>query len=147
MIFPLLTGLQNKEPRGFVVYFLLTMPRVFINNCSIEELMSVPGIGAKVADKILDLREAKGDLELDDLTTKTRGLLFCGVCVYVQFFIGPDFYTGRFCLLLFKLDNVKQTNKQKFIRLEIFKFFPVIKKKRKKSTPFSLTCKPQHMFQ
>ena len=43
------------------------MPRVFINNCSIEELMSVPGIGAKVADKILELREAKGDLELDDL--------------------------------------------------------------------------------
>jgi predicted DNA-binding helix-hairpin-helix protein len=29
--------------------------------------MSVPGIGAKVADKILELREAKGDLELDDL--------------------------------------------------------------------------------
>jgi hypothetical protein len=43
------------------------MPRVFINNCSIEELMSVPGIGAKVPDKILELREAKGDLELDDL--------------------------------------------------------------------------------
>ena len=43
------------------------MPRVFINNCSIEELKSVPGIGAKVADKILELREAKGDLELDDL--------------------------------------------------------------------------------
>jgi DNA uptake protein ComE-like DNA-binding protein len=41
------------------------MPRVFINNCSIEELKSVPGIGAKVADKILELREAKGDLELD----------------------------------------------------------------------------------
>ena len=29
--------------------------------------MSVPGIGAKVADKILELREAKGDLELNDL--------------------------------------------------------------------------------
>jgi predicted DNA-binding helix-hairpin-helix protein len=43
------------------------MPRVFINDCSIEELMSVPGIGAKGADKILELREAKGDLELDDL--------------------------------------------------------------------------------
>jgi predicted DNA-binding helix-hairpin-helix protein len=43
------------------------MPRIFINNCSIEELMTVPGIGAKVADKILELREAKGDLELDDL--------------------------------------------------------------------------------
>ena len=28
--------------------------------------------------------------------------------MYVQFFIGPDFYTGRFCLLLLKLDNVKQ---------------------------------------
>jgi DNA uptake protein ComE-like DNA-binding protein len=43
------------------------MPRVFINNCSIEELMSVPEIGAKGADNILELREAKGDLELDDL--------------------------------------------------------------------------------
>jgi hypothetical protein len=29
--------------------------------------MTVPGIGAKVADNILELREAKGDLELDDL--------------------------------------------------------------------------------
>jgi DNA uptake protein ComE-like DNA-binding protein len=29
--------------------------------------MSLPGIGAKVADKILELRDAKGDLELDDL--------------------------------------------------------------------------------
>ena len=29
--------------------------------------MSVPGIGAKGADKSLELREAKGDLELDDL--------------------------------------------------------------------------------
>ena len=56
---------QNNKPRVFVVYFLLTMPRVFINNCSIEELMTVPGIGAKVADNILELREAKGDLELD----------------------------------------------------------------------------------
>ena len=29
--------------------------------------MSLPGIGAKRADTILELREAKGDLELDDL--------------------------------------------------------------------------------
>jgi DNA uptake protein ComE-like DNA-binding protein len=36
-----------------------------MNNSSIEELMSVPGIGAKVADKISESREAKGDLELD----------------------------------------------------------------------------------
>ena len=43
------------------------MTRVFINICSIEELISLPGIGAKVADKILELREAKGDLEVDDL--------------------------------------------------------------------------------
>jgi hypothetical protein len=28
------------------------MPRVFINNCSIEELLSVPDIGAKVADTL-----------------------------------------------------------------------------------------------
>jgi hypothetical protein len=38
-----------------------------INVCSIEELMLLPGIGAKGADKILELREAKGDLELEDL--------------------------------------------------------------------------------
>lgn len=29
--------------------------------------MSVPGVGPKVAEKILELREAKGDLELEDL--------------------------------------------------------------------------------
>ena len=29
--------------------------------------MSLPGIGAKGVDKILELREAKGDLELEDL--------------------------------------------------------------------------------
>jgi DNA uptake protein ComE-like DNA-binding protein len=46
---------------------LLVMTRVLINVCSIEELMSLPGIGAKGADKILELREAKGDLELEDL--------------------------------------------------------------------------------
>jgi hypothetical protein len=43
------------------------MTRVLINLYSIEELMSLPGIGAKGADKILELREAKGDLELEDL--------------------------------------------------------------------------------
>ena len=30
--------------------------------------MSLPGIGAKGADKILEIREAKGDLELEDLS-------------------------------------------------------------------------------
>ena len=30
--------------------------------------MSLPGIGLKGADKILELREAKGDLELEDLS-------------------------------------------------------------------------------
>ena len=43
------------------------MTRVLINVCSIEELMSLSGIGVKGADKILELREAKGDLELEDL--------------------------------------------------------------------------------
>jgi DNA uptake protein ComE-like DNA-binding protein len=38
--------------------------------------MTVPGIGAKVADKILELREAKGDLELDDLN-QVPYLSFC----------------------------------------------------------------------
>ena len=43
------------------------MTHVLINLCSIEELMSLPGVGAKGADKILEMREAKGDLELEDL--------------------------------------------------------------------------------
>jgi hypothetical protein len=51
----------------FLFIIFVSNPQVFINNCSIEELMSVPGIGVKVVDKILELREAKGDLELDDL--------------------------------------------------------------------------------
>jgi predicted DNA-binding helix-hairpin-helix protein len=44
------------------------MSRVLINYCSIDELMSLPGVGAKGADKILEMREAKGDLELEDLS-------------------------------------------------------------------------------
>jgi hypothetical protein len=57
----------NKKPRVIVFYFLI-MTRVLINCCSIEELMSLPGIGAKGTDKILEMREAKGDLELEDLS-------------------------------------------------------------------------------
>ena len=29
--------------------------------------MTLPGVGAKVADKILDIREANGNLQLEDL--------------------------------------------------------------------------------
>jgi hypothetical protein len=41
---------------------------VLINYCSIEELMSLSGVRMKVADQILEMREAKGDLELEDLS-------------------------------------------------------------------------------
>jgi hypothetical protein len=44
------------------------MSRVLINYCSIEELMSLPGVEAKGADKILEMKEAKGDLQLEDLS-------------------------------------------------------------------------------
>jgi predicted DNA-binding helix-hairpin-helix protein len=44
------------------------MTRVLISYCSIEELMSLTGVGAKGAAKILEMREAKGDLELEDLS-------------------------------------------------------------------------------
>ena len=43
------------------------MTRVLINVCFIEELMSLPGIGPKGVNKILESRDAKGDLELEDL--------------------------------------------------------------------------------
>jgi hypothetical protein len=58
---------QNKKPRVIIFYFLI-MTRVLINFCSFEELMSLPGVGAKGADTILEMREAKGDLELEDLS-------------------------------------------------------------------------------
>jgi hypothetical protein len=49
----------SQEPViAHLVYFLI-MTHVLINFCSIEELMSLPGIGAKGADKILEIREAK----------------------------------------------------------------------------------------
>jgi DNA uptake protein ComE-like DNA-binding protein len=44
------------------------MSRVLINYCPIEKQMSLPGVGVKVADTILEMREAKGDLELEDLS-------------------------------------------------------------------------------
>ena len=43
------------------------MSRVLIYYCSIEELKSLPGVGVKVADNILEMRDARGDLELEDL--------------------------------------------------------------------------------
>ena len=43
------------------------MSRVLIDYCPIEELTSLPGVGAKVADKILEMWEAKVDLELENL--------------------------------------------------------------------------------
>jgi DNA polymerase/3'-5' exonuclease PolX len=54
-------------PINLSTLLTLSLCRSYRDPRSIEELMSVPGIGAKVADKILELREAKGDLELDDL--------------------------------------------------------------------------------
>ena len=43
------------------------MTRVLINFCSIEELMSLPGLGAKGADKILEMREATRFAHWQDL--------------------------------------------------------------------------------
>jgi DNA uptake protein ComE-like DNA-binding protein len=58
--------------------------------------MSLPRVGAKGADKILEMREAKGDLELEDLSQvpylrlknkKNNGFLFCCVCVCAKLFL------------------------------------------------------------
>ncbi|VDI73854.1 Hypothetical predicted protein [Mytilus galloprovincialis] len=43
------------------------MARVHINSATFEELLSIPGVGAKIAAKIWELREDKGILELEDL--------------------------------------------------------------------------------
>jgi hypothetical protein len=49
-----------------------------------------------VADKILELREAKVDLELDDLNQVPYLRLTPQLCMCVcnNFYNGPDFYTG-----------------------------------------------------
>ena len=44
------------------------MSRVLINYCPIVELMLLPGVGVMDADKILEMREAKEDLELAGLS-------------------------------------------------------------------------------
>ena len=54
---------KNKK---HVLLFLIKMSRVLIDYCPIEKLMSLPRVEAKVAAKILEMREAKGDLELED---------------------------------------------------------------------------------
>jgi recombinational DNA repair protein RecR len=56
------------------------MTRVLINFCSIEELMSLPGVGTKGADKILEMREAKGDLKLRPKPCATQTLNIAGKC-------------------------------------------------------------------
>ncbi|VDI11537.1 Hypothetical predicted protein [Mytilus galloprovincialis] len=45
----------------------VTMARVHINSATFEELLSIPGVGAKIAAKIWKLREDNGILELEDL--------------------------------------------------------------------------------
>ena len=60
------THTQQKTQKH-VLLFLIKMSRVLIDYCPIEELMSLPGVGAKVADTILEMWEAKGDLELEGL--------------------------------------------------------------------------------
>ena len=63
------THIHNKIKSHVLLFFyFLIMTHVLINFCSIKELMSLPRVGAKGADKILEMREAKGDLELEDLS-------------------------------------------------------------------------------
>jgi hypothetical protein len=57
--------------------------------------MSLPGIGAKGADKILEMRETKEDLELEDTW------LFILLCMFVckNICITDQIFTlGRFCI-------------------------------------------------
>ena len=50
-----------------MLLFLWEMSRVLINFCPIEELMSLRGVWGGVADIILEIREANGNLQLEDL--------------------------------------------------------------------------------
>ena len=59
---------KGKEETKSMPHAPVIMRCVLINFCSIEELMSLPGVGVKGADNILEMREAKEDLELEDLS-------------------------------------------------------------------------------
>jgi hypothetical protein len=52
------------------------MTRVLINFCSIEELMSLPGVGAKGADNILEMRGVKGDFSWGEARSCSFPLLY-----------------------------------------------------------------------
>ena len=43
------------------------MARVHINSATFHELLSIPGVGAGIEAKILEFRDDKGILELEDL--------------------------------------------------------------------------------
>lgn len=44
------------------------MARVNINQCSYQELLTLPGVGPRIAEHILDIREGKGFITEDDLS-------------------------------------------------------------------------------
>ena len=45
------------------------MSRVKINVCRFEELLQLPGVGTKIASQIFDLRQKKGVLDYEDLSS------------------------------------------------------------------------------
>lgn len=45
------------------------MSRVKINVCRFEELLQLPGVGTKIASQIFDLRQKKGVLDCEDLSS------------------------------------------------------------------------------
>ena len=44
------------------------MDKININRCSYEDLLTLPGVGEKIATQIWRMREDWGALELEDLT-------------------------------------------------------------------------------
>jgi len=61
-------ALKEETPLSDIGAMLDEARKVNINTASREELLSVPGIGEKTAEKIREYRDEHGDLEsLDDL--------------------------------------------------------------------------------
>lgn len=44
------------------------MDKININRCSYEDLLTLPGVGDKIASQMWHMRKDWGDLELEDLT-------------------------------------------------------------------------------
>ena len=61
------------------------MKKIAVNFASKDQLMSVPGIGEKIASAILSVRESSGNITKPVLNLLTKKNTACGIMVAIGF--------------------------------------------------------------